>query len=320
MGKKGADAPSTSTGIVQVSATINMAIPPFWAMDPMASVLEQLDTLVMRFIPQLEGVLLAHSDAKLLSRIGAIDGDSAFAEVPVRFTCFVWRPEIGMLVKGTITLSSPSHVSLLLYDTFNAAISAPHIPMDTWEFMHYSDVGESKRQDAKDRSVGFWKNKETGQRLGGQEHTLTFCVISMTVANQMLSLHGSLLNDPFSVPPPQPGTMSFDRAIGSTEPMEEEDETEEAAPKPRRVRWEDSDEEADEVVEKAAIEDDAVDGYQTQPQEGEDASLVEAPKEVDMDKKEKKEKKEKKKEKKSSKKHDRDAESGSKKKKKRHSE
>ena len=166
MGKKGAEAPSTSTGIVQVSATMNMAIPPFWAMDPMASVLEQLDTLVMRFVPQLEGVLLAHADAKLLSKLGSIDGDSAFAEAPVRFTCFVWRPEVGMSVKGTITLSSPSHVSLLLYDTFNAAVSAPHIPADAWEFVHYSDVGESQRQDAKDRSVGFWQNKETGQRLG----------------------------------------------------------------------------------------------------------------------------------------------------------
>ena len=213
MGKKGAEAPSTSTGIVQVSATMNMAIPPFWAMDPMASVLEQLDTLVMRFVPQLEGVLLAHADAKLLSKLGSIDGDSAFAEVPVRFTCFVWRPEVGMSVKGTITLSSPSHVSLLLYDTFNAAVSAPHIPADAWEFVHYSDVGESQRQDAKDRSVGFWQNKETGQRLGGQDNTLTFCVISMTVANQMLSLHGSLLSDPFSVPPPQPGTMSFDLSL-----------------------------------------------------------------------------------------------------------
>lgn len=323
MGKKGAEAPSTSTGIVQVSATMNMAIPPFWAMDPMASVLEQLDTLVMRFVPQLEGVLLAHADAKLLSKLGSIDGDSAFAEVPVRFTCFVWRPEVGMSVKGTITLSSPSHVSLLLYDTFNAAVSAPHIPADAWEFVHYSDVGESQRQDAKDRSVGFWQNKETGQRLGGQDNTLTFCVISMTVANQMLSLHGSLLSDPFSVPPPQPGTMSFDQAIGSTEPMEEE-KTEETAPKPRRVRWEDSDEEAEEVVQQAAVADDAVDDHQAEAQDEEDAPLVEAPtqsseapKEADSDKKEKKEKR---KDKKSSKKRDRDAEGGSKKKKKRHSE
>ena len=112
MGKKGAEAPSTSTGIVQVSATMNMAIPPFWAMDPMASVLEQLDTLVMRFVPQLEGVLLAHADAKLLSKLGSIDGDSAFAEVPVRFTCFVWRPEVGMSVKGTITPVSYTHLTL----------------------------------------------------------------------------------------------------------------------------------------------------------------------------------------------------------------
>lgn len=89
----------------------------------------------------------------------------------------------------------------------------------------------------------------------------------------MLSLHGSLLSDPFSVPPPQPGTMSFDQAIGSTEPMEEE-KTEETAPKPRRVRWEDSDEEAEEVVQQAAVADDAVDDHQAEAQDEEDAPLV----------------------------------------------
>ena len=98
--------------------------------------------------------------------------------------------------------------------------------------------------------------------------------------------------------------MSFDQAIGSTEPMEEE-KTEETAPKPRRVRWEDSDEEAEEVVQQAAVADDAVDDHQAEAQDEEDAPLVEAPtqsseapKEADSDKKEKKEKKEKKKDKK----------------------
>ena len=113
--------------------------------------------------------------------------------------------------------------------------------------------------------------------------------------------------------------MSFDQAIGSTEPMEEE-KAEETAPKPRRVRWEDSDEEAEDVMQQAAVADDAVDDYQTEAQDEEDASLVEAPtksseapKEADPGKKEKKEKKK-------DKKRDRDAEGGSKKKKKRHSE
>ena len=229
---------------------------------------EQVPDVCISFLPPLEGVLIAHSHARFLYPLGSIDGDSAFAEVPVRFTGIVWRPEIGMKLQGTITLCSPSHVSLLLYDTFNAAISAPHIPASMWEFVYYSDVGEVQRVDAKDRSVGFWRNKESGERLGGKNHTLQFSVISMTVANQMLSLHGSLLQDPFSVPPPRPGTLSFDQAMGTMEPMDEE--TNEEAPMPRRVRWEDSDEE-DEQKDDQQQDNNSVEGVEedeTDPKDG----------------------------------------------------
>ena len=229
---------------------------------------EQVPDFCISFLPPLEGVLIAHSHARFLYPLGSIDGDSAFAEVPVRFTGIVWRPEIGMKLQGTITLCSPSHVSLLLYDTFNAAISAPHIPASMWEFVYYSDVGEVQRVDAKDRSVGFWRNKESGERLGGKNHTLQFSVISMTVANQMLSLHGSLLQDPFSVPPPRPGTLSFDQAMGTMEPMDEE--TSEEVPMPRRVRWEDSDEE-DEQKDDQQQDNNLVEGVvenETDPEHG----------------------------------------------------
>lgn len=51
-------------------------------------------------------------------------------------------------------------------------------------------------------SIGYWRHKKHGTRLGGADGRVTFTVISMTVANDMLSLHGSLLKRPFSVPPP----------------------------------------------------------------------------------------------------------------------
>ena len=35
---------------------------------------------------------------------------------------------------GSPTLSTPSHISLLLHNLFNASIPASHIPKDTWHF------------------------------------------------------------------------------------------------------------------------------------------------------------------------------------------
>ncbi|GAA5914164.1 hypothetical protein JCM8208_003924 [Rhodotorula glutinis] len=45
-----------------------------------------------------------------------------------------WRPRVGMKLLGTLTLASPSHVSLLLHNLFNASIPSSHIPSHDYEF------------------------------------------------------------------------------------------------------------------------------------------------------------------------------------------
>lgn len=241
---------------MSVRSKVYFPVPPVWSSDATASILEQLDSLVMRYIPQLEGVLLTHSNVRCLSTMGDIVGDSAFAVVPATFSGLVWRPEIGMKLQGTITLSSPSHVSLLLHDTFNAAISAQHLPSAKYEFVHYDDDAGAQRTDANERSVGFWRHKKSGARLGGETLTLSFTVISITVANHMISLHGSLLKDPFSVAPPRPGSLSFDQALATAEQHEDDAEVLDAPVQPRKVRWDDSD---DEPPAPTEVEDDGED-------------------------------------------------------------
>lgn len=122
-----------------------------------------------------------------------------------------------MKLEGKISLSSPSHVSLLLDGLFNASISSQHIDLSQWEFVHEDPeaadqeggqggdeesqpVGEDD-EDAP-HSLGYWRNKHDFGRLGGTDGKVTFTVVSMTVAKRMLTLHGSLLSRPFSVPPP----------------------------------------------------------------------------------------------------------------------
>ena len=69
--------------------------------------------------------------------------------------------------------------------------------MEEWEFV-VNEEGDS----GSDHGIGHWKSKRNGQKLGGDKGKLEFTVISLTVANHMLSLHGSLLRDPFKGPPP----------------------------------------------------------------------------------------------------------------------
>ncbi|CEQ39272.1 SPOSA6832_00772 [Sporobolomyces salmonicolor] len=62
-----------------------------------------------------------------------IDG-SGFTLADVEWEGLGWRPRVGMRLVGTPTLSTPSHISLLLHNLFNASIPASHIPPHLYEF------------------------------------------------------------------------------------------------------------------------------------------------------------------------------------------
>lgn len=170
-----------------------------------------------------------------------------------------------------MSLATPSVISLLLHNLFNASISSEHIPKDTYEWdseavLPYSlappsislpsnavgnlqDAGSSggaaspskKRKtmesgndgDSQDvvvdkegekvpkmeledeeqpvqsqedqaavdegtmyQETGCWVHKVTREPLGGSDGIISFTVIGLTIANSMISVHGSLLSDP----------------------------------------------------------------------------------------------------------------------------
>jgi len=115
-----------------------------------------------------------------------------------------------------VTLCSPDHVSLLLHRTFNVSIPRHHIPVDQWEFEYgpaendpefgnVDDMDVDATEDVQEDDAqattyqrGRWVHKITGDRLGGKDRWLHFTVVGLTVANQMLSLVGSIQPDPFS--------------------------------------------------------------------------------------------------------------------------
>ncbi|GAA5945950.1 hypothetical protein JCM1841_003421 [Sporobolomyces salmonicolor] len=69
----------------------------------------------------------------LLKTLPMIDG-SGFTLADVEWEGLGWRPRVGMRLVGTPTLSTPSHISLLLHNLFNASIPASHIPPHLYEF------------------------------------------------------------------------------------------------------------------------------------------------------------------------------------------
>lgn len=96
---------------------VTLSIPPVHASQPMTALVETFDSLVMRFVPPLNGVLVSHGSAFFLDQSpGAkearaapasgnappasalIDADGAWAKNSVAVECCVWRPKIGMKI------------------------------------------------------------------------------------------------------------------------------------------------------------------------------------------------------------------------------
>ncbi|KAG9007603.1 hypothetical protein FRB94_013621 [Tulasnella sp. JGI-2019a] len=227
-----------STGeFAVVSASVMLSIPPVFAGNPRVGVEEMLDSMVMRHIPSLQGIVLSHSNHRFLASSAPILNECPYALCRVAFDATVWSPKIGMALVGKVNLFSPDHISLLIHRTFNVSIPRSHIPSDEYVFEHGNNANHDhqyypgatsylssakagemdidhpnelgiKREAGDDwvveentqgmiGSVGQWIHKDTGEKVGGANGNVQFTIVGMTLANQMISLIGSLHHDPF---------------------------------------------------------------------------------------------------------------------------
>ncbi|KAL7418815.1 hypothetical protein Q5752_006499 [Cryptotrichosporon argae] len=200
-------------------ARMRLSVAPRFAGDWLAGVRETLDGMLMRYMPEMGGVLLAHWEHGFLDDTVQIINECPFGVCEVEFHSIVWAPQIGQVLTGTHSLSSPSHLSLLFSKTFNVSIPLQHIPLDTYEFEHTDGAADkvSSDSDSEDdddgelgvHEVGRWKDRQSGRVLGEGGEAIKFTVIGMQVVNHVLTLTGSLLSDPSNPPAlPEPARRS----------------------------------------------------------------------------------------------------------------
>ncbi|KAJ3733645.1 hypothetical protein DFJ43DRAFT_995096 [Lentinula guzmanii] len=197
----------TAFQVVQSSLVISVS--PVFSSNPRAGIEELLDSMIMRYIPALDGVVLSHSNITFKEDTAAIQADCPFLVCKILFDATVWRPLVGMKLVGKISICSPDHISLLIHKTFNVSIPRHHIPTEEWEFEYGAaendpefgagaeEVGTEMDEGVGEGS-GRWVHRVTASSIGGEDGYLELTVIGLTVANEMLSLIGSLQRDPFS--------------------------------------------------------------------------------------------------------------------------
>lgn len=130
----------------KVSTTIYVSLAPVYTQNPTAGIKSQhLDPLLMTYFPSVDGVVLSYSNLRLLGKdedlsvqagetvMAKVMYDSPFSYLWIAVDFLVWRPQAGDKVEGWVNLQSPSHIGLLIHDTFNASIKRDAIPSD-WYF------------------------------------------------------------------------------------------------------------------------------------------------------------------------------------------
>ncbi|KAF9586157.1 hypothetical protein BGW38_009154 [Lunasporangiospora selenospora] len=302
---------STASAFSENTVKLYIHLPPCFAAKPIEGIQEQLNGFLMRYVPQVDGVVLAHSDLELLQSSGRVMYDSPYSHFWISVKLLVWKPIKGSVLYGTINLQSPDHIGLLLYGTFNASIPSRLIPKDKYEFSNDLSKPRAKKAKANDTIKeddsqeedessmdsflnGEWVVKGTGESIG-DEGVIGFEVAELVRTNDMLTVTGSLMGVPVTMRRPsmmiQPSCLENVPSSGQKKrsaPADDEDDSEankdQALTESDRKRIKKEKKKAERSAESSSV---------PEAQETAVAPVSEAKKEK-KDKKDKKEKKAKK--------------------------
>lgn len=206
----------------KVSTSMYVSLAPVYTLNPVEGIKSQhLDPLIMSYFASAGGVVLAHYNLRLYGQqphskdvkspaktqepvIAKIMYDSPFAFLWISVDLLVWKPVAGDVVEGWINLQSPSHIGLLIHDTFNATIKRDVIPAE-WTFVPNQEDQNSEAENATaegeegstvaqaidqfPKSLGYWVD-ENGKKIDGK---LKFTVRHFNVSGRTVSVQGTLL-------------------------------------------------------------------------------------------------------------------------------
>ncbi|GAA5799112.1 hypothetical protein EDC94DRAFT_608652 [Helicostylum pulchrum] len=204
----GSAAPTVATSFSEIVVKLYIHLAPMWSGKTTEGVNEQLNAFLMKYVPEVDGIVLAHSDVQFDVEKGKILYDSPFCHFFITAKFLVWKPKRGTKLVGRINLQSEDHIGLLIYGTFNASIPKSRIPSSTFEWKINEETIEEESNDTESEEsdeaaepvseertrtqYGEWISKETGAGIGGEDGTLEFNVMDIIEANDILTVTGAL--------------------------------------------------------------------------------------------------------------------------------
>jgi DNA-directed RNA polymerase I subunit RPA43 len=167
------------SAIQTMTASLRVPIPPVGQAMPLTSVCaDTLSPMILRWDPDLKGVVLAYRNPKLVSNPRNLDDDD---EVPLAQAIdeyaapFVWvqadfvvfTPRRGLWLDGHINLQNESYIGMVIFNLFNATIERKRLPQD-WEWVE----DEQDQVDAEPAAVDGVVEYEMGGKKRKFTHSL----------------------------------------------------------------------------------------------------------------------------------------------------
>lgn len=101
---------------------------PSKSADVLQGVREQLQSMLLRYSHELQGVMLAYSKEKVLSSEAKIHPYFPYFHVDVSALVYLFRPIVGALMTGVVNAVGQDYIGVLVLGIFNAAIGREDIP------------------------------------------------------------------------------------------------------------------------------------------------------------------------------------------------
>ncbi|XP_050580846.1 putative uncharacterized protein DDB_G0282499 isoform X2 [Bombus affinis] len=103
----------------------HVGLHPFHLTNLNTALNEILSSNLNSYDPDLKGFLLAYKNPKLLTPLGEIFYDTCFIHVDTEADFYIFRPEVGCTLKGTVNKKGLDHIGILVHKTFNVSIPKP---------------------------------------------------------------------------------------------------------------------------------------------------------------------------------------------------
>ena len=100
----------------------HLGLHPFHLTNLNAALNEILSSNLNSYDNELKGFLLAYKNPKLLTPLGEILYDTCFIHVDIEADFYIFRPEVGCSLKGTVNKKGLDHIGLLVHKAFNVSI------------------------------------------------------------------------------------------------------------------------------------------------------------------------------------------------------